>query len=639
MLLRRRVDCLVACVLLSSLVSGCVAPISTLSPLPQSALATATFSPPPPSTLPAGQKTLSICLIGEPDTLYLYGGSRLAATQQVMQALYDGPIDYLGYAYHPVILQRIPSIADGDVVTRTVSAQEGDLVVDSTGEVVPLGEGVRVRPAGCAVDECAVEFEDEPIWMEKLYVTFELREDITWADGEALTADDSLFAFEIASDPATLGSRDLVERTESYRLLDEYRIKWTGLPGFIDPAYFSFFFAPLPRHQLEGDDPEDLLLAERTRRRPLGWGSFVVEEWVTGEYMVLSRSAHYFRASEGLPYLDQVVFRFAADVPDLTARLLAEECDIGVGGTYADYEPFLPVLLEAEQQGLLTVVSVAGDSWEQMDMGIVPVSTYRRPDFFADVRVRQAVAHCIDREAIVDEVTYGRGVVLDGYLPVGHPFYDDAHLTHWDYDIQAGQALLEEVGWLDEDEDSVREARGVQNILAGTRFEVALLIPSESAASQQVARIIRTNLADCGIQLDVEALPAWELFADGPDGLFFGRQFDLVEMTRQFDAAPMCAHYMSSEIPERGRWGGSNPSGYSNPDYDAACLAALHALPGTSAYERYHGQAQALFSAELAAVPLFVWPRIALARSSVLNFALDPAAASDLWNIEGIDVE
>lgn len=610
----------------------------TVTTPPETVVVTATPSPSPISTLlPSEPKVLTICLAGEPDTLYLYGGSRLAATRHVMEALYDGPIDYLNYAYQPVILQKVPSIADGDAVTRTVRVREGDRVVDAEGGALELVEGMRVRPAGCHADECAVEFEGEPLWMERMEVTFVLREDVTWADGEPLTADDSAFAFHMASDPATPSSHYLIARTASYRSLDRWRVKWVGLPGFISPTYFLNFFAPLPRHQLEDRSPAELLQADETRRRPLGWGPFVVEEWVAGDHITLSPNPHYFRAAEGLPYLDQVVFKFASGESDMVARILSGECDVSTQD--AGFRPFMPLLVQVEQHGLLEVISATSNGWEHIDFGIAPVSDYRQADFFGDVRVRQAIVQCIDRQAIVDEVTYGHSVVPDSYLPPVHPLYAGDRLVHWDYDPAAGRVLLEEVGWLDESGDGVREAHSVRSVRAGTPFEITLLIPSDSTVTQQTARIAKANLADCGIRVHVEVLFQWEFFADGPDGPLFGRQFDLAETTWWFDVIPSCGHYMSSEIPDKGRWYGDNPAGYSNPDYDAVCQAALQALPGTQQYEEYHKQAQVIFSEELPAIPLFMWLRVALARPGVLNFTLDSTAQSELWNIEMLDLQ
>jgi peptide/nickel transport system substrate-binding protein len=590
-----------------------------------------------PRPTPPGPKALTICVVGEPDTLYLYGDSQIQATQHLMEAIYDGPIDYRDYVYHPVILQKLPSLEDGDAFTRVVSVRAGSTVVNAAGEVVSLAEGMLVHPAGCSSEECAVEFDGESLQMDKMEVNFSLRDDVTWSDGEPLTAADSAFAFEVASDPATPARRYLVERTAQYYAQGDWRVKWIGLPGFIPSDYFLNFFAPLPRHQLEGRTPTSLLRAEETRRTPLGWGPFVVDEWVTGEYIALSRNPHYFRASDGLPLLDGVLFRFASSGSEMLSYVLSGECDIGTRN--AEFESLLPTLAQVEEEGLLRMVTTPSDSWEQIDFGISSVSTYRRPDFFGDVRVRHAFAQCIDRWAIVDEVTYGHSVVPDSYLPPMHPLYALDDLAYWDYDPVAGQALLEEVGWFDEDGDGVREASGISEVRNGTPFEVTLLVPADSAASTQVAPIVKTNLADCGIRVTVEPMPAWRLFADGPEGPFFGRQFDLVATKRQFNLFPECEYYMSSEIPDKGLWYGKNASGYTSADYDAACQAALQALPGTAEYETYHKQTQVIFSEDLPAIPLFMWLRVAVARPRVLNFALDATSPSELWNIEVLDVE
>jgi len=622
------------------LLIGCASKVVTVTVTAPAETVVVTATPPPsliPTPVPSEPKVLTVCLVGEPDTLYLYGDSRLAATYHVMEALYDGPIDYLNYTYRPVILQKVPSIADGDARTRAVRAWRGRRVVNADGDVVELTDGVRVRPFGCDAEECEVEFEGEPLRMERMEVTFAMRDDVTWADGVPVTVDDSLFAFQVASDPATPGNRYLVERTERYYSLDEWRIQWVGVPGFIDLAYASNFFAPLPRHQLEERSPAALVRADDTRRRPLGWGPFVVEEWVPGDHITLSRNPHYFRAAEGLPYLDRVEFRFAFDAPEVIARLLSGECDVGAYDP--DFERFMPLLVQAEQRGLLQVISASGAGWEHIDFGVVPTAGYQRVDFFGDVRVRRAIAHCIDRQAIVDEVTYGRSGVSDSYLPPEHPLYAGDLLTRVDYDPAAGRALLEEVGWLDEDGDGVREARRVQGVRTGAPFELTLLTSWDDVVSRQVAAIVKAHLADCGIRVDLETRPSWELFAAGPDGPLFGRRFDMAATMWRFEATPLCGYYMSSEIPDVGRWYGSNVTGYSNPDYDAVCQAALQTLPGALEHEEYHRQAQVIFSDELPALPLFMRIRVAVARPGVLNLALDSTARSELWNIEMLDVE
>lgn len=607
---------------------------ATPPPLPTSAPAGP--SAPAETSAPAGPKELNVCIVGEPDTLYLYGGSQLPATRHVMEALYHGPIDHRDYGYQPVILEKLPSLADGDAVTSTTNVREGDRVVDANGELVELSEGVQIRPSGCYTTGCEVAFDSGAVRMDRMEVTFALREDVTWSDGEPLTAADSEFAFDVASNPATPGYRYLTDRTSAYRALDEWRTKWTGLPGFVDPSYFLNFFPPLPRHQLEDRSPTELPGYDGTRRAPLGWGPFVLDEWARGDHISLSRNPHYFRADESLPAVDRVRFQFTASASDMVAAVLAGECDVGTHDP--DLVPLMPFLVRAEERGLLKVASAPGEGWEHLSFSLDPVSNYGRPAFFGNVEVRQAVAQCIDRQALVDEITYGRSVVPDSYLPPGHPLYPEGGLAHWEYDPTAGRTLLDEIGWRDEDGDGVREAHGIEGIRDGEPFAVTLLASSDSDISQETARILRAQLADCGLRVTLEQLPRWELLAAGPEGPLFGRQFDVAVGTWWFGEQPPCERYISSEVPGPDDWDGANLTGYRNPAYDEACLSALEALPGTPAFERYHREAQIIFSHHLPALPLFMRLRVALARPDVENLEMDATAGSELWNLEALDV-
>jgi len=287
----------------------------------------------------------------------------------------------------------------------------------------------------------------------------------------------------------------------------------------------------------------------------------------------------------------------------------------------------------------LDVVSAPSDRGLRLDLGMAAVPDYRQADFFGDVRVRQAIAQCIDRQTIVDAVAYGLGVVPDSYLSPEHPLAPGVDVSHWSYDPVAGRRSLEQAGWLDEDEDGVLEANEVEGVRDGTPFEITLLTASESAAAGQVARIVRANLADCGIRVHLESQPFDKLLAEGPQGPLFGRRFDLVVRDSRFASASQCARYLSWEVPAEARWDRPNYTGYSNPNYDTACQAALQALPGTARYVEAHRQAQAIFSTELPSIPLFVWPRVTVTRTRVQHLQLDPTSPSELWNIEQFDIE
>lgn len=589
------------------------------------------------SPAPEGQKGLNVCLVGEPDTLYLYGGSQVPATHDVMEALYDGPIDHRNYAYQAVILDKLPTWSDGDVVTRTAVVREGDRVVDAGGEPVELQEGTRVRPSGCTAPGCEVVFDGGVLQMDQLEVTFRLRQDVTWSDGVPLTAQDSVFGFCVASDPATPGYRPLTERTASYRAGDRWHTTWVGVPGYLDRVYASVFFPPLPRHQLAEYSASALVGHEKTRRDPLGWGPFVMEEWVQGDHITVVRNLQYFRAAEGLPRVDKVVFKVRADKEAVVAGVLSGSCDIGTH--HAGFGPLLPLLTRLDAENLLRVVSAPSSAMTMLSFNTRSAGAPGRPGFFAEPRVRRAVAHCVDRQALVDEMTHGLSVAPDSYVPPAHPLYPEGELSRWDYDPVQGRALLDEVGWRDLNNDGVREAQGVEGVFKGQPLEVKLLALGDGEWSQEMARILRAQLADCGVRVGIEALPRWELTADDSEAPLSDRAFDLLAATWQVGDTPWCSVSPTLETSNRQAWNGVTVTGYSSADYAAACRSAREALRSTQRYEQSHREAQIIFSEDLPALPLYVELRTALARPEVEDFGVDATSESDLWRLESLDVE
>jgi peptide/nickel transport system substrate-binding protein len=596
-------------------------------------------TPTPAPAAPAGPKTLVVCMGQEPGTLTIYGGSMLAEAH-IQQAVFDGPIDNRSYSYQPVILTKLPDLDDGDAVINAVTVQAGDMVVDADQTVVELAEGMMVRPAGCLADDCVVEFTGDPIEMDQMAVTFELIAGIQWSNGDPLTADDSVYGYEIATDPDTPGvTRFTIDRTVSYEATSDVNTVWTGLPGYIDSVYFTNFWTPHPRSYLQdelGYTAADLIEAEEWSRMPMGWGPFIITEWVSGDRITVEKNPNYFRASEGLPYVDTVIFRFVPDSNAAVAQMISGECDIVTQDGSLDDQAEL--LLKLEQEGVLNPVFVTGTVWEHVDFGITPVPEYVRPDFFSDVRVRQAFAMCMDRESVIDTILYGRSIPIASYIPPEHPLYAGDALSVWSYDPEAAMALLDEVGWVDTGGDA-RVAQGVEGVPNGTLLEFNWGSTNASMRIQYM-QIFQQNLAGCGFKVNLQNLPASEWFADGPEGPLFGRRYDVGSFAWLTGVEPPCGLYLSTEIPNADNtWGGQNNPGFINAEYDAACNRALSSLPGSADYIAGHKQAQVIFSEQLPVVPLFLRIKLAATRPEVRGFVMDPTENSEMWNIETLDLD
>ncbi|MCA9939615.1 MAG: peptide ABC transporter substrate-binding protein [Anaerolineales bacterium] len=594
---------------------------------------------PTPALVPAEPKNLIVCMAQEPETLYVYGGNMLAQSA-VLHAIYENDVTTLSYAYQAQGVEKIPSIADGDAYFETVTVNAGDKVMDKDNNPTTLEEGLVVLNANG--DE--VTFDGStPVEMKQMVVEMTMKPRI-WSDGTPVTADDSVYSYELAVDPDTPRGKFQVDRTASYEAKDDLTTIWRGLPGFVDSQYYlngPANWPVLPRHAWSGFTASELLEAEQSSRMPMGDGAFMVTEWIAGDHITLVKNPNYYRASEGLPYLDSVTYKFVPDTNQLIAQLLAGQCDIGTqDGMDVTQAPFL---IEAENSGILVPYFQTGTVFEHIDFNIDPWdSTARGGDriiWFDDVRVRQAMTMCTDRQSMVDNILYGRSEVISSYIPSVHPLFNQDN-KQWPYDVDAANKLLDDAGFLDTDGDGIRN-----HPTTGENFKVNLGTTSGNEMRQQLTQIFKENMIQCGIDIELEYLPASEWFADGPDGPLFGRTFDLGEFAWLTGVDPSCNLYITDEIPgppEEGYkagWGGSNETGWSNADYDVACKAALASLPGTPEYEQYHKQAQLIFSENVPVIPLFLRLKVAAARPEVLNFGVDPTQNSELYNIFEIDLK
>jgi peptide/nickel transport system substrate-binding protein len=606
--------------------------------------------------------TLVICQGQEPDTLYGYGGSMLAASH-IVEAVKDGPIDARSFDYQAIILEKLPSLADGDAVIQTLTVAAGDTFIDADQNVSTLEAGVMYFPAGCMSTDCAVEYTEGDVEMSQMVVTFTMLSGLMWSDGTPLTTADSIYSFELNADPDTAAGKFAVERTASYEAVDDVTIVWTGLPGYMDSTYFINFWTPYPEHQLSQFTAAELMEAEETNRAPLGWGAYVLDEWVQGEAIYMSKNTNYFRADEGLPYFDNLIFKMVGENSNANvAAILSGECDVVDQTSHLDDQAEL--LLELQNAGQLQATFVTGTTFEHADFGINPV-TYDdgigaedRPPFFSDVRTRQAITMCMDRQAVVDTVMFGQSVVLHTYLPPQHPLFN-TDVVQYPFDVAAGSALLEEVGWVMGD-DGVRVAAGVEGIADGTRLSLDFWTTT-ATQRQQATQIMAQTLLECGVEAKLEYWESGEYFADGPDGPIFGRRFDIGQYAWLTGVTPPCDLWITEGIPGEPDltvgdvpwlaealgegadltafafpygWGGWNDPGYSNPAYDVACKTALASLPGQPAYEEQHLLAQAIFAEDLPIAPLYLRLKLAATRPDMCGFFMDPTANSEMWNIE-----
>ena len=641
-----RLKILVLALLLIGLV-GCNQVNSNTLPLPSPAVTQAVL--PPETLVPSTEQTatpivkptrlLTICLINEPRSLFLYDAVS-SSEKSVLDAIYDGPIDLKNFIASPVIVEKIPSLAGGDALLQEVAVKPGDLIVDADGNLASLQDGLRYKPRGCTSQACAQLYSGtDPVPMDQLVVRFKLLPGLQWSDGVPLTAADSVYSFQVARSLYPAAFPEQVSRTSSYLAKDDLTVEWTGLPGYLDGQYQAKFFSPLPQHAWASIPVNELPTNEAASKEPISWGPYVIDEWVPGDHISLHANPLYFRAGEGLPYFDNLVYRFVANNSDALSAILAGECDLV--DQASGLEAQTVSLLQLRDQGKISLLFHPASAWELLQFDLAPLSP-DRPAYFASKEVRQAVAMCIDRQALVNSLSAGQMQVADLYIPSDHPLYNP-DVKQYSFDPAVASDLLAKAGWLDPDHDAStpRIAQGIAGITDGTPFSIQFLT-SQDAEHQAAAQQIQADLAQCGIQANIDAQPVQRYLASGPEGPVFGRAFDLAQLAWTTAVEPPCTLYLSGEIPGSYPgyplgWGGVNAGGYSNPLYDQACLDAVDSLPDMPQYKQQHATAQMIFAEDLPVLPLYWHYQVIMGRPDLCGVPVLNGTESVFSNLESFN--
>jgi len=633
---------LTALFIFALILPACAPQVTEIPVIPETPAPT----PPLSGTPTPAARSLTVCLGEEPNTLYPYGSLNSAA-RSVLSAIFDGPMDVVEYEYESIILEKIPNLEDGDAQVSPITVTAGTEVVDSSGDLVLLSTGDKVRPSGCRSDDCAITYDGSTaIQMDQLVVTFTMLEGLMWSDGEPLTASDSIYSFGLASDDDTAVSKFVVDRTQTYEAADDQTLQWWGKPGFIDPDYYTNFWMPLPEHAWSQFTPAELLREEIASKMPIGWGPYIIDEWEAGKSLHFIKNLNYFRADSGLPKFDELTFLITPDTDAALTALLDGTCDVLDPSIRLDGQVGLLQQMQTDGQAKLLTAQTMTMEW--LGIGILPASyddgynataNGDRLDFFGDVLMRQAVALCLDRQKVVDTVLFGLSQVPDSYIPSDHPLHN-GNIQTYEFNPAAGIQLLEQAGWLDHDNDpsTPRHAVRVPNV----RLDIPLVLnylTTSATQRHQVADIFTQSLGECGIGLNPIYYSAVDFYAQGPEGPLFGRQFDLAEYAMGVNSLePQCSWFTTSQIPtDANHWVGTNVSGYKNPDFDAACQKALQSLPTDPEYDSSHQEAQAVFASDLPSIPLYLRLRVAAARPDFCGFTLDPSSSSALADIEAFD--
>lgn len=386
--------------------------------------------------------------------------------------------------------------------------------------------------------------ESWEISKDSLSITFRLREGVRWHDGKPFTAHDVMYTYRVTVDPATptaySGDFKLVRKAE---VLDDHTFRVTYDKPFA-PALISWSVAILPKHLLEGKD----ITASPLKRRPVGTGPFVFTEWVPGDRVILTANPDYF---EGRPCIGRFMMKIIPDTATMFLELKNNSIDL-MGLTPLQY---------VKQTGY-PAFEREFNRFKYLASAYTYIGYNLRNSLFKDKRVRQALAHAINKQEIIDGILLGQGIEATG------PFKPDmwaynGKVKRYEYSPERALALLREAGY-------ERDADGVLR-KDGRPFEFTILVNQGNVVRIQSAELIQRRLSTIGITMRIRVLEWATLVNDFIDKRSY--EAVLLGWTIPNDPDPFDVWHSSKQGPKE-----LNFIGFENRETDELLVRARHTL-------------------------------------------------------------
>lgn len=357
--------------------------------------------------------------------------------------------------------------------------------------------------------------------------TFNLEKNVKWHDGEAFTAEDVKFTIEVIMDPEN-GSENApnYEDVQEITVIDAHTISFKlAAPNaaFLDYMTMSI----LPKHLLEGENMQE----SDFFRSPVGTGPYKLESWDEGQAITLVKNEDYFK---GAANIDRIIFKIVTDDNAKAMQMQTGELDLALltpkdAETFEDKEGYTVYRMEtSDYRGIL--FNFWNDYWTK-NKDIIP-----------------AICYGIDRQAILDAVVLGHGIVA--YGPLQRNIYNNEDVEQYSYDPEKAKNILESVGC----------TMGAGGFYERSGEEIGFVI-SVGAGDQvrlDIAQAAAQQLREIGINCTVEV----------PSKVDWGGQMAyLIGWGSPFDADDHTYKVFGTDK-------GANYSGYSNALVDQYLLEA-----------------------------------------------------------------
>lgn len=229
----------------------------------------------------------------------------------------------------------------------------------------------------------------------------------------------------------------------------------------------------VPKHVYEGTDP----LANKNASAPIGTGPFIFKEWVKGSHIILDRNPNYW--DKGKPYLDRIVIRFIPDQSARSAAFEASEIDLGGG----------PPVPRSDLPRLQALPNLGSETrgYEYNGSNTQLFFNFDNP-VLRDRRVREAIAHSIDLDRLLDLVYFGFGKTSPSLISPNLTAFVDPSIKPYAFDLALANHLLDEAGYPKKAD--------------GTRFPIRLYCNPYNL--KEAGDFVKQALSRIGIAVDLQ---------------------------------------------------------------------------------------------------------------------------------------
>lgn len=393
---------------------------------------------------------------------------------------------------------------EGGVTSTTVEPggaedrRGGTMIQALSGEPASLNPAITTSTAdlytGCKIFEGLVRFDKEynilpslaetwEISDDGLHYTFHLRQGVTWHDGQSFTAEDVAWTFENVTSQYGPRSAAAFTRVSEITVVDDHTIELTLTEpyGSLMSLLTCSASAILPKH-IYGDGVD--ILTHPRNNDPVGTGPFKFDSWERGTAVTLVRNENYWRADEGMPYLDRIIMRSFDSAQATIQALEAGEVDV-VTDYSLDVASYNRLKDDPRFTGVGGTNNPIGHYWI--------FNLEREP--LNDVAVRQALVKAINVALVNDKVYFGLGGVPKSHIDtrLGWAHSGEVDLQQlYPYSVEQANAELDALGL-------TRDANGL-------RFTIDLVYFIETSELEETTQILRENLREIGVDLQLRPL-------------------------------------------------------------------------------------------------------------------------------------